>query len=140
MKERIAGYRKMLGLTQKEMAAKFGISSTAYIKKEHGKTPFTDKEKVLFRDMVKDIDKDITIEKIFFSEDIENTGGMTMINEKNRDIIERILDIAKKDASTEELLNEMAKSVADKFETEKEANAFIDELLSVMQLYQSKAH
>lgn len=66
MKNRIAGYRKMLGYTQAEFANKLGISVTAYFNKEHGITPFSDKEKIIIRDMLKTIDQSISIDKIFF--------------------------------------------------------------------------
>lgn len=66
MKDRIAGYRKMLGFTQSELAKKLGISVTAYFNKEHGVTPFSDKEKIIIKDMLKKIDENISIDKIFF--------------------------------------------------------------------------
>lgn len=67
MKNKIAGYRKMLGLTQAQMASKLNISVTAYFNKEHGLTPFTDKEKILFRDMLKEVVENPSIDSIFFS-------------------------------------------------------------------------
>lgn len=63
---KVAGYRKMLGMTQKEMAKKFNISSQAYWQKENGKTSFSDKEKILFKNLLKSIFPNITIDEIFF--------------------------------------------------------------------------
>lgn len=63
---KIAGYRKMLGMTQKEMAKQFNISSQAYWQKEKGKTAFSDREKVVFKELLKTIFPNITIDEIFF--------------------------------------------------------------------------
>lgn len=67
MKNKIAGYRKMLGHTQESMAKEFGISKQAYWMKERGDTQFNDREKVLFKEMLKSIFPDITIDEIFFA-------------------------------------------------------------------------
>lgn len=64
---KIAGYRKMLGLTQSDMAKEFKISIQAYRQKENGNTPFSDKEKVDFKAMLLGIFPNITIDEIFFS-------------------------------------------------------------------------
>ena len=66
MKNRIAGYRKMLGLTQSEMAERLNISLTAYFNKENEITPFSDKEKVIIRDMLKEVVENPSIDSIFF--------------------------------------------------------------------------
>jgi len=50
------------------MAKEFNISVQAYYRKEKGYTPFTDKEKVAFRNMVQEDFPDITIDAIFFTE------------------------------------------------------------------------
>lgn len=63
---RLAGYRTMLGLTQQEMADRLGISKQAYWNKEHEKTPFTDKEKMLIKEMLLPYFPDITVDTIFF--------------------------------------------------------------------------
>lgn len=67
MANKIAGYRKMLGYTQETMAKEFKISKQAYRLKEKGVTPFNDKEKVLFKEMLQVIFPQITIDEIFFS-------------------------------------------------------------------------
>lgn len=64
---KVAGYRKMLGMTQKEMAQQFNISTQAYWQKEKGKTPFSDNEKILFKNKLKTIFPNITIDEIFFN-------------------------------------------------------------------------
>lgn len=43
----IKGARARLGLTQKDMAGKLGISAQSYAKKETGVTKFTDPEKII---------------------------------------------------------------------------------------------
>lgn len=63
---KVPGYRKMLGKTQDDMAKEFGISKQAYWKKEKGQTQFSDKEKVMFKEMLKPLFPDITIDSIFF--------------------------------------------------------------------------
>lgn len=67
MKNRIAGYRKMLGYTQEEMAEKFSVSKQSYYLKERGTTPFSDEEKLIFREMLRNIFPNITIDEIFFA-------------------------------------------------------------------------
>lgn len=62
----IAGYRNMLGKTQTEMAKEFGISLQAYRLKEIGKTPFSDREKLEFKELLIPIFPNITIDDIFF--------------------------------------------------------------------------
>lgn len=66
MVNKIVGYRNMLCMTQKEMSALFGISPQAYWKKEKGIVPFSDREKIIFKNKVKFIFPNITIDEIFF--------------------------------------------------------------------------
>lgn len=56
----------MLGLTQLQMAKRLSISRTAYFNKESGNTPFTDKEKLIIREMLRDVVENPTIDSIFF--------------------------------------------------------------------------
>lgn len=56
----------MLGKTQKEMANVFNISVQSYRLKEKGITPFSDNEKLLFRDLLQTIFPEITIDEVFF--------------------------------------------------------------------------
>lgn len=63
-----AGYRKLVGLTQSQLAKKYGVSTQSVSDKERGKTPYTDDEKYILRDLVRDAGMpDITIDQIFFS-------------------------------------------------------------------------
>lgn len=62
-----AGYRKLIGMTQKDLANVFKISVQSVSRKENGISPFTDKEKIIFRDLLrKKALPDITIDMIFF--------------------------------------------------------------------------
>ena len=63
---KVKGYRYMLGLTQKEMGDRLGISKETYIKREKGEVDFKDSEKVIFRNLLLSLFPDITIEQIFF--------------------------------------------------------------------------
>lgn len=66
MKRIIAGYRVMLGFTQAELAEKLHISRQSYYMKESGKVPFTDKEKIVIKELVSRIKPDVTIDSLFF--------------------------------------------------------------------------
>ena len=66
MNNKVAGYRKMLNFTQEEMGEKLGISKQFYYLKEKGKSSFSDKEKLIFKNLLKNIFPDITIDTIFF--------------------------------------------------------------------------
>lgn len=67
MKNKIAGYRKMLGHTQESIAKEWGISKQAYYMKENGKSAFSDKEKIWFKNKLKPLFPEITIDEIFFA-------------------------------------------------------------------------
>lgn len=67
MRNKLSGYRHMLGMTQQDMANVFKISLQAYYKKESGKVPFSDDEKKIFKDLLIPIFPEITIDSIFFS-------------------------------------------------------------------------
>lgn len=64
---KVAGYRVMAGFKQKEMAEVLSISRQAYSEKERGNIPFKDSEKIILKNIFKGINKDITIDEIFFS-------------------------------------------------------------------------
>lgn len=66
IKNKVKGYRTMLGLTQKDLAELLDLSSQSVSNKERGFTSFTDEEKLVFRELVKDIIPDITIDEIFY--------------------------------------------------------------------------
>ncbi len=58
----------MLGLTQKELSDKLGISLQSYNNKETGKNAFNDRERLAIRDMVKKVKPDITIDELFYQD------------------------------------------------------------------------
>ena len=58
----------MLGLTQKELSDKLGISLQSYNNKETGKNAFNDRERLAIRDMVKQVKPDITIDELFYQD------------------------------------------------------------------------
>lgn len=64
----IRGYRIMMNLTQEEMAKKLNVSRQAYSEKERGNIPFNDVEKVKIKNIFREIDEEITIDKIFFNQ------------------------------------------------------------------------
>lgn len=66
-KTRVKGYRVMLGLTQKEMADVLGISTQSYYLKETGQVRFTHDEMRVFRDKLRGILPEVTVDDIFFT-------------------------------------------------------------------------
>lgn len=64
--KKVAGYRNMLGLTQKQISEYLGISSQNYSNKENGRTSFSDKEKVKLKQLFNKIDDSLTIDDLFF--------------------------------------------------------------------------
>ncbi|PKG22726.1 helix-turn-helix transcriptional regulator [Niallia nealsonii] len=64
---RIVGYRKMIGLTQKEMAKRLNISEGTYRNKEKGKVSFKDGEMKILFDLVNKELPGVTINDIFFT-------------------------------------------------------------------------
>lgn len=67
MKQKIVGYRKMCGLSQKKMSEELGISVQAYRNKESGKTQFTSGEMQKFKSLVEKVLPSVTLEGIFFN-------------------------------------------------------------------------
>ena len=63
---KVAGYRVMLGLNQTELGKYLGITKQAYSNKETGRNSFSDKEKIMIKDLVSKHIPDITIDNIFF--------------------------------------------------------------------------
>ena len=68
MKQKIVGYRKMCGLSQKRMSEELGISVQAYRNKESGKTQFTSGEMQKFKSQVQKVLPSVTLEAIFFNQ------------------------------------------------------------------------
>lgn len=65
-KNKIAGYRVYLGLTQKEVANYLNISPQSYSNKENKHRSFTDREKIKMKILFQQVDSNLTIDKIFF--------------------------------------------------------------------------
>lgn len=65
-KNKVRGYRNMLGFTQEELGNKLGITKQSYHNKEVGKNSFTDSEKLVFKELLLPLFPDITLEDIFF--------------------------------------------------------------------------
>ena len=63
---KIAGYRKMLGMTQQDMAKRMQISRQTYSLKENGKISFSDDEKIILKELLIQIFPNITIDEYFF--------------------------------------------------------------------------
>lgn len=62
----LKSYRMFLLMTQDDMAKKLKISRQSYSNKERGVTPFTDKEKLKIRNIIRAVDQSATIDNIFF--------------------------------------------------------------------------
>jgi ps3 protein 14 family transcriptional regulator len=67
----IVSYRKMTGKNQTYFANVLGISLNSYANKEKGRTQFTQKEMELFYREVKKYIKNISVEDIFFSQELQ---------------------------------------------------------------------
>lgn len=70
MKNKVAGIRVALGLTQKDMADIFQISKQAYWNKENGRTPFNDTEKKMFVEEAKKVFPEVSVQSIFFDNNV----------------------------------------------------------------------
>lgn len=67
----IVSYRKMTGKNQTYFANVLGISLNSYANKEKGRTQFTQKEMELFYREIKKYIKNISVEDIFFSQELQ---------------------------------------------------------------------
>ena len=67
----VAGDGGMTGKTQSYFADILGISLNSYANKEKGKTQFTQQEMHLFYSELKKYISDITVEDIFFKEELQ---------------------------------------------------------------------
>ncbi|MGX7091564.1 helix-turn-helix transcriptional regulator [Hutsoniella sourekii] len=65
-------YRLTLGLTQKYLAKKLGISYQSYWNRETGRTSFTDDEKLLILELFRSELPSLTIEELFFGKKVQN--------------------------------------------------------------------
>lgn len=66
MNKKLLGYRKMLGLTQKQMADLSDMCLTTYNFKEQGKADFTQTEMEKITEIIKEKFPDVTMDEIFF--------------------------------------------------------------------------
>ena len=67
MINKVVGYRKMLSMTQKEMADKLGLSEGQYRAKEKGRYDFSREEMKKFHSIVNQKLTDVGIVDIFFN-------------------------------------------------------------------------
>lgn len=63
---KIAGYRVHLGMTQKDLANYLNISTQSYSNKENGRRAFNDTEKIKMKVLFQQINRELTIDNIFF--------------------------------------------------------------------------
>ena len=68
MNHNLIAHRKMLKLTQTEMANKLGITLASYYKKETGKSDFTQTEMENIKVIVNEKYPELTTDQIFFRE------------------------------------------------------------------------
>ncbi|HHU6748646.1 TPA: helix-turn-helix transcriptional regulator [Staphylococcus aureus] len=75
----VKGYRCALGLSQKEMAIKLGISINTYANKENGKRDFTRLEMKNYKSLLEKNGINIDIQQIFYPElqKLQNKGDLT---------------------------------------------------------------
>lgn len=70
--KKLIGYRKMAGLTQRDMALMVGMTQTTYSRKENGKADFTEKEMNdiynVISKILMDENPDLKITDIFFNQ------------------------------------------------------------------------
>lgn len=74
----VAKLRRYKGLTQSDVAKILGISLQSFYRKENGKTPFTDSEKIQLKELFIEDFPEISIDSLFFSQKVskvENGGG-----------------------------------------------------------------
>lgn len=70
-KNKVAGYRVMLGKTQKDVADILHITAQAYGAKENGKRAFKDSEKTIIKELIAEQFPDITYEELFFGQNVQ---------------------------------------------------------------------
>lgn len=77
MNNKLLGYRKMLGLTQTEMAQLSGMCLTTYNFKEQGKKDFTQSEMEKITEVIKEKFPTVTMDEIFFRTEVINMKTQT---------------------------------------------------------------
>ena len=66
MINKVVGYRKMIGYTQKQMAKELSISEGQYRSKEKGNHEFSRSEMKIFKDIISKKIRISSIDEIFF--------------------------------------------------------------------------
>ena len=66
MNRNLIGYRKIVGLTQKEIAKQIGIGETSYCHKERGQTDFTQTEMEKIVDLFQSLGYELMMNYLFF--------------------------------------------------------------------------
>ncbi|MBU5292788.1 helix-turn-helix domain-containing protein [Anaerosalibacter bizertensis] len=66
----LIGYRKMYGITQKDLARLIKVSPTTYSYKENGKTYFNQEEMIVITNILKKYNPMITMDDIFFRNNV----------------------------------------------------------------------
>lgn len=67
MNKQLIAYRKVLNMSQTDMANAIGIGITSYNLKENNKVDFTQSEMLAIFKIIKKHNSNITIEELFFS-------------------------------------------------------------------------
>ncbi|WP_342388133.1 helix-turn-helix transcriptional regulator [Salinicoccus bachuensis] len=86
MKNNVSKYRKFIGLTQTELAEHFDITLQSYSRKERGVIPFNDREKVEIKNLLLEHFPDITIDEIFFADEVSKVEMGVKENVRNQNI------------------------------------------------------
>ncbi|SEI59085.1 DNA-binding transcriptional regulator, XRE-family HTH domain [Alkalibacterium gilvum] len=73
MKNKVRGYRTMGGYNQKQLADILEITPQSLSAKENGRRSFNDFEKVLLLDLFKEIEPELTIDKLFFDQEVSKS-------------------------------------------------------------------
>ncbi|MDT2864286.1 helix-turn-helix transcriptional regulator [Vagococcus carniphilus] len=62
--------RRFAGLTQTDVAKILKVSLQTYYKKENGKTPFNDDEKIILKELFSKDFPEVTIDELFFNQKV----------------------------------------------------------------------
>lgn len=73
IRNRVKGYRVMLGMTQKKLGQLLGCTAQSISSKERGRTSFKDNEKLKLLELFKSIDNTLTIDEIFFKDKVSRS-------------------------------------------------------------------
>lgn len=73
LNRKLASVRKLYGFNQGAIAKVIGVTVTTFSAKETGKVSFTQKEMVTITNFFKELDPKITMDDIFFVEEVTET-------------------------------------------------------------------